>query len=911
MKKLISTVLFAVFGFVMISCDVFTTENPDENPDKNPNQMHEIEALCNDFNVDMKILETLVNSIQTRDTVSQFSPLVEDGEEVGYIVTFVNAGTVIIRYGANSEYVPKLGFKCDDSDEYFWTIDGEWLLDDNGNKVPASGASKVVPQFKVEENYWCISFDGGENWIRLDKTIDGVIEDGVKAVFKNVYSEDDYLYVVLADDTVLQLPCEVYTEEEGPFDPDQANIIFDIKNGYPVVPDTYYTLNFTLYGVDEYNKVVVISPEKYVFAEVEYYTPLTGAIHLYVESAYFDSAYPDKNMSYDEQKIVFTILVTEPDTGKELCGKTLTVTRGLIESVEDTYLVGAEGGEVTVEVKTNVEYDVIIPESSPWISYNPDTKAKVRTDKQVLTVQPNTSDTFRTAIVKFGDSLAEMHSIHIIQRSPVAGSEMTFKDESVKRACVDAFDANLDGILTYEEAAEVKSLIPLRMPEGATSFDELKHFTSVTRIPSEKFKGMYFLTSITLPESLTSIGSGAFFGTSIETINIPSRVTSIGFFDEYDIDPKEDVGVFAHSAIKEIVIPDHVTSLNTYRMFDNCTSLVSASIPDIAIIDYAMFASCLSLKNFEMPPSLWYIGNVAFIGCLSLTSVVLPENVYYIGDTAFSNAGISGTLEIPESVDYVGNSAFIWCRNLDKIVFKSETPCATGEDIFKPNTVIYVPDGCYDAYRDAWAWQKNSIFYTWGDKYEQAPIIIDGKFSDWDNIDPSLISSCILPDDSFFNTLQEAKVYADTDFIKIYFKFNMSVLKDTYTELYILMDSNSEVMNPGYNGFWPGTYADYLLVGELDVHDLLGDGTAASYDPLVGKLRESGSYSSTNSGLGISYGTGGKGEYEMMISRALLKKYCDIKTANKFSLGFLMATDEGYTGMLPYATEMLGVTTIK
>jgi hypothetical protein len=172
MKKLISTVLFAVFGFVMISCDVFTTENPDDNPDKNPNQMHEIEALCNDFNVDMKILETLVNSIQTRDTVSQFSPLVEDGEEVGYIVTFVNAGTVIIRYGANSEYVPKLGFKCDDSDEYFWTIDGEWLLDDNGNKVPASGASAVVPQFKVEENYWCISFDGGENWIRLDKTID-------------------------------------------------------------------------------------------------------------------------------------------------------------------------------------------------------------------------------------------------------------------------------------------------------------------------------------------------------------------------------------------------------------------------------------------------------------------------------------------------------------------------------------------------------------------------------------------------------------------------------------------------------------------------------------------------------------------------------------------------------------------
>jgi hypothetical protein len=322
-----------------------------------------------------------------------------------------------------------------------------------------------------------------------------------------------------------------------------------------------------------------------------------------------------------------------------------------------------------------------------------------------------------------------------------------------------------------------------------------------------------------------------------------------------------------------------------------------------------MFASCLSLKNFEMPPSLWYIGKVAFIGCLSLTSVVLPENVYYIGDTAFSNAGISGTLEIPESVDYIGNSAFIWCRNLDKVVFKSETPCDIGKEIFKPNTVIYVPDGCYDTYRDTW--QYSGIFYTWGDKYEKVPIIIDGKFSDWDNIDPSLISSCILPDDSFFNTLQEAKVYADTDFIKIYLKFNMSVLKDTYTELYILMDSNSEVMNPGYNGFWPGTYADYLLVGELDVHDLLGDGTAASYDPLVGKLRESGSYSSTNSGLGISYGTGGKGEYEMMISRALLKQYCDIKTANKFSLGFLLATDEGYTGILPYDDEMLGVTTIK
>lgn len=49
----------------------------------------------------------------------------------------------------------------------------------------------------------------------------------------------------------------------------------------------------------------------------------------------------------------------------------------------------------------------------------------------------------------------------------------------------------------------------------------------------------------------------------------------------------------------------------------------------------------------------------------------------------------------------------------------------------------------------------------------------------------------------------------------------------------------------------------------------------------------------------------------MMISRALLKKYCDINTANKFSLGFLMATDEMYTGILPYDDEMLGVTTMK
>ena len=73
-------------------------------------------------------------------------------------------------------YTPKISAAKDEDGVYYWTLDGEWLLDASGQKIPVQGsngadgedgADGVTPQFKIEEGIWYVSYDGGAGWIQL------------------------------------------------------------------------------------------------------------------------------------------------------------------------------------------------------------------------------------------------------------------------------------------------------------------------------------------------------------------------------------------------------------------------------------------------------------------------------------------------------------------------------------------------------------------------------------------------------------------------------------------------------------------------------------------------------------------------------------------------------------------------
>ena len=167
-------------------------------------------------------------------------------------------------------------------------------------------------------------------------------------------------------------------------------------------------------------------------------------------------------------------------------------------------------------------------------------------------------------------------------------------------------------------------------------------------IGNSVFENCSGLTSVVIPNSVTSIGERAFYNCSgLTSIVIPDGVTSIG-----------DRAFYGCSGLTSIAIPNSVTSIG-YRAFEGCSDLTSIEIPNsVTSIGNFAFYNCSGLTSIEIPNSVTSLGNFAFYGCSGLTSIVIPDGVTNIGAEAFSYCSGLTSIKIPNSVTSIGDSAF-------------------------------------------------------------------------------------------------------------------------------------------------------------------------------------------------------------------------------------------------------------
>ena len=185
-------------------------------------RLKELERLTAQLNTNISSLQTIVTALQDKDYVTSVAPIYEGDEVVGYTINFSKSGAVTIYNGKDGS-VLAIGVKQDESDgQWYWTVDGEWLLDSKGDKVRASaedgedgapGQPGVTPTLKIVDGYWYVSYDGGKTW--EEETLGQATGDKGYTMFAEVTYDDEYLYITMADGEKLVLPRTSESQDEG------------------------------------------------------------------------------------------------------------------------------------------------------------------------------------------------------------------------------------------------------------------------------------------------------------------------------------------------------------------------------------------------------------------------------------------------------------------------------------------------------------------------------------------------------------------------------------------------------------------------------------------------------------------------------------------------------------------------
>ena len=268
-----------------------------------------LEELCKEMNTNITSLQTIVDVLQSNDFITGIVEITKGGKVVGYTITFGKHAPITIYHGQDGKdgqngadgqdgqngtngadgqdgVTPIIGVAQDTDGVYYWTLNGEWLLDDNGNKLPVSGKDGangsdgkdgqdgkdgadgqdgkdgITPLLKIEDGYWYVSYDNGTTWTLMGKATgadgqngqdgangtdgkngqngaDGKDGQDGDSMFQSVTQYENYVYFTLADGTVIKIAKA--SEEEQSNSEFMFIVTYNANGGEGTMkPDTFY-----------------------------------------------------------------------------------------------------------------------------------------------------------------------------------------------------------------------------------------------------------------------------------------------------------------------------------------------------------------------------------------------------------------------------------------------------------------------------------------------------------------------------------------------------------------------------------------------------------------------------------------------------------------------------------------------
>lgn len=247
MKKII---IIAMAFLLMTSCEDLTVKVDDLE-----SRVDKLEELCKNINNDVASLNKLVEAANSNNYITSVEPIIKGGKTIGYTVNFVKGDPIEIYNGKDglNGKVPAIGVKKDIDDQYYWSVDGEFMLDENGNKIPASGATGTdadTPKLKLENDWWYISYDNGATWTYLG-TASWI---STNSIFSNIKEQNGIIIFTLIDGSEIYIP--VYQPVEITlFDKDGNSLD---ETGYFYIPiKSKAVINYELGGSASQAEVTV------------------------------------------------------------------------------------------------------------------------------------------------------------------------------------------------------------------------------------------------------------------------------------------------------------------------------------------------------------------------------------------------------------------------------------------------------------------------------------------------------------------------------------------------------------------------------------------------------------------------------------------------------------------------------